>query len=486
MREIQQRFRLGAGLCAVAGVFLITSTLGHAQTQADQKGAESVVKITCNLDRGQANATGFVWSKPTYVVTALHAAVGCRRINVWSEKTKKQATARIVRAHLESDLALLELSRDLQLAPLAHAPSAPKLDEDFYVWGYPRAIPSMLGKKISFARGLKKEATLGSSFFKSPDELEKLLKGQQYPQWGTKILRVGSTIQPGHSGAPILDRQGQVVAVADGGLFNGTAGINWSIPAAAYLPGLAGSKDPVPSAPSRQALLFSSFAAKEEKTVAFEFENGADQPTDADADGALRLVRTIPITDLADLMVEDDLDYYREILQWIAEEAQEAGVDIARISIDVYEDYEAGATVSVPSGFLLDWNDEKRLIETFNEEDTVGMVVSIGRTGSWHAARARARDFIGELQALADWEKDDETSEVDEQEQLAWLGVSFTEKDEEDQILAQANLSISIDRGDTLGSAVYHLDPFEELSAKEAIDFYLLLLSEQLTDFSKR
>ena len=39
-------------------------------------------------------------------------------------------------------------------------------------------------------------------------------------------------MQPGHSGAPIIDREGRVLAIGNGGLKSGTIGQGWAIPVA--------------------------------------------------------------------------------------------------------------------------------------------------------------------------------------------------------------------------------------------------------------
>lgn len=50
------------------------------------------------------------------------------------------------------------------------------------------------------------------------------------PLYNAKVLSIQGEIEPGHSGAPILDSKNRVLAIANGGLKGGTVGICWAIP----------------------------------------------------------------------------------------------------------------------------------------------------------------------------------------------------------------------------------------------------------------
>jgi S1-C subfamily serine protease len=231
----------------------------QAARASDRASADSVVKIICTLPGGgEATATGFVWPGPGQAVTALHAVAGCVDVSIWSEATGYfDHMTQILSVDLESDLALIEMEDGLGLPAVQFAPEPPDTRADHFVWGYPLVAQEMIDLEIKFGGGRKAGVTTLGAAFKS-SELDDLFRGQDYPARETSILRVNTTIQPGQSGAPIFDADGRVVAIVDGGLLGGFRGINWSIPAYAYLPDLPSSADPVPDAPSNQAILHSN------------------------------------------------------------------------------------------------------------------------------------------------------------------------------------------------------------------------------------
>jgi hypothetical protein len=63
----------------------------------------------------------------------------------------------------------------------------------------------------------------------SSDIAEKFLD-RRSPDPDKDVVSIDSTLLPGHSGAPILDSQNRVLAIADGGLQGGFSEICWAIP----------------------------------------------------------------------------------------------------------------------------------------------------------------------------------------------------------------------------------------------------------------
>lgn len=289
-------------------VFTASMSASASSLLATEESARSVVQIRCATQNGEMKATGFVWPESGYVVTALHAVAGCTsaRSVVYSEHQLKGTTIEdFVAVDLEADLALIKLEQELGLAPVSYAEEPPDLGGNHLVWGYPLAAEQMIGLKIEFALGLNRDVmTLGRAF--SSSDLTKLFRNQDYPTRDTQILRVTTTIQPGHSGAPIFDGQGRLVAIADGGLLGGWRGINWSIPAHIYLPDLPDSKDPIPQNISEQAELFSAYAIDEVKTIGMG--DSVDKARDADWSATLVENGLVPLPLVLDVLgvAEDD------------------------------------------------------------------------------------------------------------------------------------------------------------------------------------
>lgn len=380
---------------ALAAALLLPAA---ARAQAPLDSARSVVKITCSWDAspgrkaGQMTATGFVWRDSRHVVTALHAVVGCGRLIVYSEFKKDSAPARVVRAHLVADLALLQfVDRDLGLAPIPELKALPDTRGEFTTWGYPRGVGQMTDVRTEFAGGLSRGATTLEAAYGGVAGLEELLSGQTHPQRHASILRVTSTLQPGQSGAPILDHLGRVVAVADGGLLGGYLSLNWSIPAHPYLAALPDSRDPIPSQPSKWAVLFSQVTPAE----------SASAPETRVSGGGVefRLVRRQTIAEY--VASNRTAAFPNHTLTWL--KMATAG-PIEALSFDVYEEATIGTTIAIPSGFALRWNPDVRAFETRSASGAVRHFVATQRLPPGSRA-AVARAFAVNFTALADWAK---------------------------------------------------------------------------------
>ena len=336
------------------------------------------MKIICSLPTGgEATATGFVWPETGKVVTALHAVAGCVHVSIWSEVTGfYDQMERILRVDLDSDLALIQLADGQGLPPVAYAPEPSDIRADFFAWGYPLVAQEMIELRIEFGGGRKAGVTTLGAAFASKD-LEQLFRDQNYPNRDTQILRVNTTIQPGHSGAPIFDSQGDVVAIADGGLLGGWRGINWSIPAYVYLPGLLESQDVPPEAPSHLAELYSNIAATPQETVAFAPPTGPASPGEDAQVGVLNIVGQMSLRELGEMLeanqITDGYALYEQLVSYLDDPD---GVD--RITYDIYEDNLSGATIGVPSDLELIWDDELQAVVALNARQTVFYAAAVG------------------------------------------------------------------------------------------------------------
>jgi len=179
----------------------------------DMDGAKSVVKITTTFkgpdEEGKivtkvGNATAWCWNKPNQVVTALHAVAGIpdKDITVYTDMESKSSGAKVIKVLKEADLTLLQLDTDLGLKPLILADVDPNSQNEFSIWGFPHGIFQMAGDNIRFSRSLGPLPTLNNLVNKT--DYKFTLEKQQYPLTKSRILRISSTIQPGHSGAPFL------------------------------------------------------------------------------------------------------------------------------------------------------------------------------------------------------------------------------------------------------------------------------------------
>ena len=324
--------------------------------QGDRESAKSVVKVTCSFivkENGRevtkiANASGWCWKNSRYIITALHEVAGIRNedIKVYTDQERSASGARVIRILKEADLALLELTAELGLTPLNLEPVDPNASDEFSIWGFPNNVFSMSGDDIRFSRSLSAVPTLNSII--GNDALKRELELQTYPLTRAQIIRISSTIQPGHSGAPIMKKNGRVVGIADGGLREGTARLNWAMPASVYVERLLTSTDvlPDPRKRSLQSNLYSSVITVETTATKEDINNAYKQEAKSNTIvyGGKSITKTWSGTydQILATMPPDQAEPYRKV-------TYDVRVNMSDTRFDIYEDFKTGATVVMPS-----------------------------------------------------------------------------------------------------------------------------------------
>lgn len=391
--------------------FLTIATLHSAGIFAqgsDRISAKSVVKITTKFkgpdEKGQivtkaGNGTGWCWNTSKQVVTALHVVAGIpvKDIKVYTDKeSKSSGVVKVVKVLKEADLALLELDTDLGLTPLTLAEVDQNSSNEFYVWGFPHGIFQMAGDDIRFSRSLDASPTLNSIINKTgaKDEFEV----QEYPFPTAKILRVSSTIQPGHSGAPIIDKTGKVIGVADGGLRSGTARLNWAFPANMYVPRLLNSNDPAPTTTSLQSNLYSSYTvipdnvSQEEQNQIVEKE--ASENIVGNDSQSISKTWTASYDEILETMYEEDRN---EIMAISAQN----GLNMRDTWYDIYEDFNTGATITIPYGENMVYDNGWFYVN--NQSNTLHYSAMIFDAGNFENATRGVYQAFGEILNSKRW-----------------------------------------------------------------------------------
>ncbi len=339
-------------LLSVICAFLIH--LPVLQAQSDIESAKtSVVKIETKYSvndksgkrvRKAGTATGFCWQEPMYIVTALHAVAGVDEIKI-IKNDGKSTTAKIVKVLLEADLALLKLASDVGLKPLALAEVNPNAGKSYTIWGFPHAVYKIQDNEVRLSRSVETSPVLDDII--NGDDLKYQLEKQKYPSTKAKILKIGSTIQPGQSGAPLFTSDGRVVGVADGGLRGGAALLNWGMPAFIYVPRLSGSQDLIPQTVSLQSSLYSSSTTIPDEATDQEvnelIQQEAEENTITMGNTTITKSWTASFDDITSTMTEKDKAELLNVVQGF-------GVDMSDTWYDIYEDYGTGATISIPYG----------------------------------------------------------------------------------------------------------------------------------------
>ncbi len=458
------------GLTIGFALLLWTGNEIFAQGGSHVASSKSVVSISATGSGGTSVGSGFVWKKSYYVVTALHVVAGAKQIEVYSETKKAGTGADLVAVIKEADLALLKLKEDLGLSPLQETAVSPNSTAEFYIWGYPHDVAKMQGDFIRFSLSQSQTPTM-KSIFKNASQFKKIVGNQGYPTIRTKILRISTTIQPGHSGAPIFDKSGKVVGIGDGGLRQGIARINWAIPAAVYLPGLENSGDTPPSSTSRQTRLFGKHIEKQVKVPA----------------AGSSVLEKVWSASLEEVLSTADPEL-AEIFAGLNQEAlEETGRSLESAWVDVYEDSQTGATIAVPKDFPVQYHPDTRLLITkYPGAGNLMMIIQIVMNDTYEKGKVALNGYAQALHGLANWVTDPEIpdeEDFDPEESSLLISRFRYVPDENDDAIAEMNLTLVIDQDDFLGAAVVarNMPAFDEDAWYQ---LYVMHVCSELADFS--
>ncbi len=179
------------------------------------------------LERTQ---TGFRVKDATRVgiVTALHGVAGCQTINAIADGASAPLLdLTITQVDIARDVALLG-SQQLDALPLDGLVSELETTESTY------AELKIIGYHSGIARQAPPEAVtlreVTDLVDLVPDALLRALNKRRSQALDIHVLNINGNLLPGHSGAPLLNGDGQVVGVGNGGIDLGRVGWGWAIP----------------------------------------------------------------------------------------------------------------------------------------------------------------------------------------------------------------------------------------------------------------
>jgi hypothetical protein len=317
-------------------VLFTCRTLGSGQAISGSEMdavAKSVLRVLASQCPGNRFATGFIWQTPNSAVTAWHVVVGCKNVRVYYENEKIERPAHIVKLRRASDLALLSID---------DAPSAPALAEetgpvaantDLATLGYALQMETMTSTRLDLRYGSSKLRDIVTD-----TTLQRHIADLGFPSLDLRITPIEGHLLSGLSGAPIFNKAGHVVAIGDGGLDNGTVGINWGVPVS-ELHGLASSSESAADRTFQNASPGISAAG----LFASETEARA-QGTTTCSGIELTKIRTAAFEQIA--ASTDDAIALQQILTYF--QANPAGY-----AFDVYQHLPSGATVVLPANAIL-------------------------------------------------------------------------------------------------------------------------------------
>lgn len=444
----------------------------------DQNISKSVVKITTTTNSEEGiyveSATGWAWQKPTTVITALHAVAGKKFIEV---KNHQGVTtqAHIIKVVKQGDLALLQLDKELGLIPLQTGTVNHNSTETFQVVGYPHNIPTMVADEIKFSTSFSGQPILNHLI--KGTALETVLRKQGYPVPETYIYRLSSTIQPGHSGAPIVKDNGIVIGMADGGLKKGTARINWAIPAQQYVTQLDKSRETIPRSNSRQSDLFS--VKTYISSVGDEVPVAGEDASISDPTGKITVhkVWNASLEEIYFTLEQSDQNDIRDMFEDLSEE--DAIYLFRNLKYDIYEDYNTGATFAVPEGAEVTYENGTFIVG----QGEFKFAFIPQNTGNFDEAAQLVQLFAGEMLKLypnaQPYDEDDEDGDYDEQ----WYNLARMRV-----IQDGGEMKFYAVGGEALGENAALLEfvgPLpEDLSAEDMVRFFSFVVGLEIISFA--
>ena len=204
-----------------AALVLAWSAAPQPALCAPQIDAHALARITTYGPNGGTTGTGFLVGSG-YVVTAYHVVNGARRIDVMLDG-RFAKDVNVVAVHPEADLALLSTPTGTSVANAYRTVEGPA--------GAPGALVYVHGLPLGFDNQLLVGRLTQSGYLQSQNWIDR--HGQSlFRIQNLSLVPLDITSEPGVSGAPVLDEQGNVFGVFSGSLQAGGRGYSWAVPMA--------------------------------------------------------------------------------------------------------------------------------------------------------------------------------------------------------------------------------------------------------------
>lgn len=165
-------------------------------TQIYQQDSTGVVAIKAVTSEGEDEGTGIVLNDKGLILTNDHVIKGATSLTVdASGSSKKTTSAKIIGEEADQDLALIEVDPSgLELKPLTLASSSSvQVGDTVYAIGTPYGLEETFTKGIVSALSREISAPDGSKI--------------------TGAIQTDAALNPGNSGGPLIDEQGEVIGV---------------------------------------------------------------------------------------------------------------------------------------------------------------------------------------------------------------------------------------------------------------------------------
>jgi hypothetical protein len=329
-----------AALGALAGP--VTAQPEGPSYAAREAALKSLVHIAADdcADGAPRAGSGFAYEQPGRVVTAHHVVGGCQRLTVTYEGVPhgaaRQRAAQVARVLAVGDLALLEVPGAPSVSVLRLGRPPVDKAKAYAGFGYQNGQLTAGDQLVTFSTGQSRLVDI-----LPPEAQQELARAGSRIDTRRQVLRFNVALQPGMSGGPIIDGQGQVVGIVAGGLKAGAAPASWGWPAE-WVGDLMASND----------------AREQPVRVAGTYYSLPDMQAVARAEASGRRIRCGQLDfefrgrrSFADVARGAD-DHPR--LQYLLQIAAQPPAAIDALAFDIWTHQSSGATAVVPSGYPME------------------------------------------------------------------------------------------------------------------------------------
>lgn len=336
-------------------VVLACSFIISSQAQVKNEIEKTIVRVKS----GNKWSTGFFWKQGDFVITNLHA-MSNNEAEIMLPKNETWYNAKVIKVHKNADLVLLKVE-DYQ-SPYyikENVNKHPLLDESVFTIGYYGGNEKYQDK--NFTIGLIQ----GGNNLKNllPKALEDEIKNIGTPALNSEVFHLQGSLVRGFSGAPIVNYDGKLIGIADGGLENGATDVSWCI-SSKYLSELLYSTEQLPFYNSENSKLL--LTSKSVSSTTIISANGYE---------FLKLkTRTFEeLNQTADYSTYPELGIYQIMMVF-----ELLGINYSQFKYDVYVEQITGATVVVPHGMILKEQGGVFIAESENSQNQI--VIEVRKT----------------------------------------------------------------------------------------------------------
>lgn len=321
----------------IANLILVTClscTSAIAAFDPDVLG-RSTVRITIKQgDVIKSAATGFVWKEPTQIVTSLHVLHHDGAVAIVEFNGVKRI-AQVAQVLPHADLVLLTVDEPIDgwVAITEKSDDKPPYKAPITALGF------NAGASGSMTRDLQK-GHANPEILKGllPPDDRAAVEAVKIPDIELDIYYLQGSLLPGFSGSPVVDADGTLIGIGDGGLEDGASNVSWVIPAR-YLDDLTASKiEELPAELEKAGQLMSAdiIDVKSYEELGYEeleFEGFVFVKTKTRSFGQL-------------LESSSDPDGLLNVLNIFADYK----IDYESLRFDIYEDLSNGLIITMPAG----------------------------------------------------------------------------------------------------------------------------------------